>query len=396
VVTHGGLTGLVHGADTRASDLVLSLERMNAIEEVDPANRTMTVQAGVNLQSAQEEAAAAGLLFALDLGARGSCTVGGNVATNAGGTQVIRYGMAREQVLGLEAVLADGTVLSSMNHMLKNNAGYDLKQLFIGSEGTLGVITRLVLRLRERPRSRCTALLGCDSLESVLRLLRLLDAGLAGQLSSFEVMWRDYYRLVTEAENGPAAPLGPEHAHYVLVESSGAEQGTDQARFEQVLAGALERGLCTDAAIAHSGRERDAFWAIREAVEVINELGAVITFDVSLRLQHMEAYVDALRRRLAQEWPGADCWVFGHLGDGNLHLLVRVGAEGADTRQRVEAMAYEPLAALGGSISAEHGIGLEKKSWLGISRDAEEISVMRRIKAALDPRGILNPGKIFD
>jgi FAD/FMN-containing dehydrogenase len=396
VVTHGGLTGLVHGADTAPEDLVLSLERMTAVEELDGANRTLTVQAGAPLQAVQEAAEAEGLLFALDLGARGSCSVGGNVATNAGGTQVIRYGMAREQVLGLEAVLADGTVLSSMNRMLKNNAGYDLKQLFIGSEGTLGVITRLVLRLRERPASRCTALLGCETLDSVIALLRRLDAGLAGQLSSFEVMWQDFYTLVTEHEQGPAAPLGARFSHYVLVEAAGASQREDQARFEEVLAGVLEDGLVADAVVAHSGRERDALWAIREAVEVIHALGPVVTFDVSLRLQDMEAYVDGLRSRLRETWPDCDCWVFGHLGDGNLHILVRTGLDDEATRRRVEALAYKPLAALGGSISAEHGIGLEKKSWLGVSRSDEEVATMRSLKAALDPRGILNPGKIFD
>lgn len=397
VVTHGGLTGLVQGADTAPGDVVLSMERMRHIENIDPVNRTMTVQAGAVLQDVQQGAEAAGLLFPLDLGARGSCTIGGNVATNAGGTQVIRYGMARDQVLGLEAVLADGTVLSSMNHMIKNNAGYDLKHLFMGTEGTLGVITRLVLRLREMPRSTQTAFLACDTLEQVSQLLKQVDAGFGGQLSSFEVLWGDYYAMVTRPDSPISPPLEDGFGFYVLVESQGSDADQDAERFEAVLSDAMEQGLVADAVIAASGLDRDALWAVRDAVEEVFDFGPVFTFDISLRISDMQETVTAIRQRLARDWgENHHCWVFGHLGDGNLHLVVAVGDDAPATRHRVEQAVYGPLAAVGGSVSAEHGIGLEKKPWLHLSRTPEELATMRRLKNALDPNGILNPGKVFD
>lgn len=395
VVTHGGLTGLVGGALTRPGDLVLSTERMNAIEDLDETGRTMTVQAGVRLQAVQEAALEAGLEFTLDLGARGSCTIGGNLATNAGGNRVIRYGMAREQVLGVEAVLADGTVLSSMNHMLKNNAALDLKQLFIGSEGTLGVITRAVLRLRERPASCCTALLAVESLDDVIQLLRHADRGLGGTLSAFEVMWRDYFRLVTAPELGVTPPLGRDHGHYVLLEALGGNEEADPEHFETVMGAALESGLAVDAVIANSGREREALWALRDAVERTHDAGPPITFDVSLRIADMQDYLSQVRRRIDAAFPDNQTWVFGHLGDGNLHIVVSVGDDSDETRHKVEEAIYGPLQAIGGSVSAEHGIGLEKKPWLHLSRSPEEIETLRRLKATLDPKGILNPGKVI-
>jgi len=396
VVPQGGLTGLVHGADTAPGDIVLSLERMTEIEEVDPVGRTMTVQAGAVLQKVQEAARAAGLQLALDMGARGSCTIGGNVSTNAGGNRVIRYGMAREQVLGLEAVLADGTVLSSMNHMLKNNAGYDLKQLFMGSEGTLGVITRLVLRLRERTGSENTALVACGSLAAVAGLLKRMDGALGGALSAFEVMWQSFYRLVTSPPSLNTPPLDQDHAFYVLLESLGSSQQADHARFEEALAAAMAEGLISDAVVAGSGRERAALWAIRDDVEQLYGHGPTLHFDVSLRIADMEDYLAEVEDRLSRDWSEHKLWVFGHMGDNNLHLVTTVADAGPETRARVEQTIYGPLERIGGSVSAEHGIGLEKKPWLRYSRSAAEIEVMRRLKRALDPHGILNPGKVFD
>ncbi|HYW04615.1 MAG TPA: FAD-binding oxidoreductase [Gammaproteobacteria bacterium] len=396
VVPHGGLTGLVGGASTGPDELALSLERMAAIEDIDTTGRTMTVQAGVPLQTVQEQASEAGLMFPLDLGARGSCTIGGNAATNAGGVRVIRYGMMRQNVLGLEVVLADGRILSSLNRMLKNNAGYDLKQLFIGSEGTLGVITRLVLRLVEMPRSRDTALVGIREFDRVARFLRYADASLGGRLSAFEVMWRDHYVLATRESGRHASPLPGDYAYRVLLESLGSEPESDREDFESALASALEQGLIEDAVIAKSAAERDAMWAIREDVEVLLRFDPIFLFDVSLPIRDMPAYLDGVRAALDAACPQNRCFVFGHLGDGNLHLSIAPGERDAGLQERVERIVYGQLEGLGGSISAEHGIGLAKKPHLPLARSEVEIGLMRALKTVLDPNGILNPGKMFD
>ncbi|MBV9997259.1 MAG: FAD-binding oxidoreductase [Caulobacteraceae bacterium] len=395
VTAWGGRTGLVEGAQADGA-LALSLERMDRILEVDPAGGTMTVEAGCILQSACEAAEAKGCQFPLDLGARGSATIGGNIATNAGGNRVIRFGMMRDMVLGLEAVLADGTVVSSMNRLIKNNAGYDLKQLFIGTEGTLGVVTRAVLRLRALPASQDTAFLAVDAFEKLPRLLRRLEQGLGGALSAFEVLWADFYQLVTSAPatNRPVLPWG--HPYYVLTESLGGDREADAERFLRVLTEALETGEIADAAIAKSQAERDEMWALRDDVGQTSRHRPIYTFDVSLGIADMEAYVAAVRASLAERWPAFTLMVFGHLGDGNLHLIAGVGAGGPEVRRAVEERIYRPLAAIGGSISAEHGVGLQKRDFLALSRSAEEIALMRTLKRALDPRGILNPGKIFE
>ncbi len=395
VVTHGGLTGLVHGADTTPEDLVLSLERMNRIEEIDPLERIAVVQAGVPLQALQESAANHDLLFPLDLGARGSATLGGNAATNAGGNRVIRFGMMRDMVLGLEVVLADGTVVSSMNRMIKNNAGYDLKHLFIGSEGTLGVITRLVLRLRERPLSQDVAFVAVDSFANVVALLKHMDRALGGGLSAFEVMWREFYELVTTAPAQSQAPLPYGHAHYVLVESSGASPTEDGQRFAATLEAAHASALIADAVVANSERERLAIWGMRDDVRQLRRYGTTFTFDVSLPISAMEEFVSTVRAAFSARWPAHRLWVFGHLGDGNLHVVVHPADEAESSRQEAEQIVYGVLARAGGSISAEHGIGLEKKPYLGLSRSPAEIALMRALKQTLDPKNLLNPGKIF-
>ena len=396
VVTHGGLSGLVYGCAARAEDLIVSLEAMNRIESVDIPGRTMRVEAGVILQKAQEEAERFELMFPLDLGGRGSATIGGNIATNAGGMRVVRYGMMRNLVLGVEAVLADGTVLGSLNRMLKNNAGYDLKQLFIGSEGTLGIVTRADLRLVAQPRSHDTALVACPDFECVVRLLSMVDARLGGQLSAFEVMWPEFYEITTTppALNVPVLPH--RKGIYVLIESLGADPHSDTERLEEALGEAMEAGLVADAVIAKSDLERRAMWAPREDVFQTRRLGPTHNFDVSMAIADMPAYLETLRSSLAQCVPAAQLIVFGHIADGNLHIVVAAGAAHEATFDAVERCVYEPLRSIAGSVSAEHGIGLERKAYLEISRSPAEIATMRALKAALDPRGILNPGKVFD
>jgi len=337
------------------------------------------------------------MLFPLDLGARGSATIGGNIATNAGGNSVIRYGMMRDQVLGLEAVLADGTVISSMNTVIKNNTGYDLKQLFIGSEGTLGIVTRAVLRLRPQMQSGSAALVALNGFEQVAKLLHLMDSELGGTLSSFEVMWNDFYALITGHNPAHGLPLPDTFPFYVLLEANGSHEDIDRLRFEDALEGALESELIVDAVIAQSEQQRKDLWAIRDDIEgLVHALDPPITFDVSLSIADMDGYVLGVRKSMTDQIPEARLVVFGHIGDGNIHLVVGAGDLEDATVELVENLVYAPLEHCGGVISAEHGIGLQKREYLPISRSAEEIALMKLLKQALDPKGLLNPGKIFE
>ena len=394
VVTHGGLTGLVNGADAGRSDIVLSLESMNAIERVDVPGRSLRAQAGVQLGRVQRAAEEHDMVFPLDLGARDSCTVGGNISTNAGGLRVLRYGMMRNLVLGVEAVLADGTVLTSLNRMLKNNAGYDLKQLFIGSEGTLGVVTRAELRLVSRTRSEETLLAAVPSFDALVDLLGRLDSGMGGQLAAFEALWGNYYDFNTAPPATNIAPLDRGAPFYAIAETLGGDPASDRARLEAILGEALEAGVVTDVTIANSDTERRAIWAIREDVWQVRNIGALLTFDVSLPIENMKAYSNEVCDSVRAFAGENRCFFFGHMADGNLHIVVAAGDDPA-TRAKVENLVYRPLAAIGGSVSAEHGIGLEKRAYLPLSRTAAEISTMRLLKNALDPKGILNRGKVF-
>jgi len=396
VIPHGGLTGLAEGAITQKGQIAISSERMTSIEEVDEIGRTITVQAGVPLEKVQEEAEKYNLMLPVDLGARGSCTIGGNISTNAGGNMVIKYGMIRDSVLGLEAVLADGQVMTSMNKMLKNNSGYDLKQLFIGTEGTLGFVTRAVLRLREKPTSTNTVLLALNSFDEVIECLKYMDKGLGGNLSAYEVMWRNFYEVVTSSNSNHTPPLPLNYSYYVIVETLGADQDKDTALFEELLEVALDRGIIKDAVIPQSETERTKLWSIRDDVEQHYKDGPVKMFDVSMPISFMEKYVQEVNANFSAHWNEYKCVVFGHVGDGNLHIIGGVGSNEEEATELMEACIYEPLKSIKGAVSAEHGIGLEKKNYLEISRSETEISLMRNLKKALDPKNILNPGKIFD
>ena len=395
VIVHGGLTGLVYGTRTSPDQLILSLERMNNIEEIDPIGRTLTCQSGVTLQNIQEKAESENMIFPLDLGARGSCSIGGNISTNAGGNRVIRYGMTRDSVLGIEAVTSDGTILSSMNRMIKNNAGYDLKQLFIGTEGTLGIVTRCVLRLREAPISQNTALVGIENFPSIVTFLKHIDSGLGGNMSAFEVMWKEFYEMVTNSLDEKSLPLKKNIPYYVLVESMGSDQVKDEEHFESLLQKALEDTVIVDAVLAKSEKERKALWSFRDDGEKQAQYGPTVMFDVSLPINEMEEYVSKVDLNLQKHWKEFHHIVWGHLADGNLHLVVGTGNLESDTIQKIENSVYEPLELIGGSISAEHGIGLEKKPYLHLSRSEAEINYMKALKDTFDPKGILNPGLIF-
>lgn len=396
VVTHGGLTNMTEATISDEKDLVLSLERMKSIEDVDPIGRTMTVQSGVILQTAQEAAGKHDLMVTLDLGARGSCTIGGNLSTNAGGNKVIRYGMARDMVLGLEAVLADGTIISSMNKMIKNNAGYDLKHLFIGAEGTLGVITRAVLRLRESPQSENTAFVAFETFDQVGLFLRHMDRSLAGTLSAFEVMWNNFYNLMTNPPATNKAPLPQNYPYYCLVEMLGGNHESDSELFLKSIEAAMEKGIVIDAAVASSSSQSQAMWAIRDDMEQLIKFQPMYNFDISMQFKDMEAYCAHVKEVLDNTFDDYVIFNWGHIGDSNLHFLVHVPNGSEETHLQVEKIFYEPLRKIGGSISAEHGIGIEKVNFLDISRTENELNLMRILKKTLDPKNILNRGKVFE
>ncbi|WP_019997360.1 FAD-binding oxidoreductase [Aureimonas ureilytica] len=396
VVPQGGLTGLAGGAHPIAGAVMLSLERLQGIEDIDPAASTLTVRAGTPLEVIQRAADDAGFFIPLDLGARGSCQIGGNLGTNAGGNRVIRYGMAREMVLGLEYVLPDGTLVTSLNKMIKNNAGYDLKQLFIGSEGTLGVITRAVLRMQPRPGCVNAALCGVDDYADVVSLLGAARRGLGPMLSAFEVMWADYWYEATTTV-GVRSPLTGQHRFYVLVEAQGLSDEIDGPRFQGWIEAQFESGLVSDAAISQSMGDVAAFWATRDACsEFGSRLGPHVAFDIGLSAARMDDFAVACRAQLAERVPDAMSVYYGHIGDGNLHLVARSRSAETQPMSQISAAVYETVRDFGGTISAEHGIGLLKKPYLSYSRNPQELALMRRLKAALDPQSILNPGKVFD
>ncbi|MDH5262992.1 MAG: FAD-binding oxidoreductase [Gammaproteobacteria bacterium] len=394
VVPFGGMTNLVQGCATTADDIVLSLARMNRVEDVDKLAGTLTAQAGVTLHAAQEAAAAADWFFPVDIGARASCQLGGLVSNNAGGNKVIRYGMTRDTVLGLEAVLADGTVISSMNRYIKNNSGFDLKHMFIGSEGVLGVITRLVFRLRATARSHNVALLACKDFDDVVAILEVANRTLPNTISAFEVMWNSFYSLVVQPRGRLAPPLEPGAGQYVLIETMGVDQEHDAAAFEALLEDLMQRDLLVDGMLAKSDREREMIWEIRDEVEPV--IGGAHNFDVSLRSADVGDYVSKVEAAIAGILPEAHVIGFGHLGDNNVHISVSGVAWDDDKIRRVEEQVYGCLAPFDGAISAEHGIGLEKRAYLPISRSEAEIDMMKLLKRTLDPNNILNPGKVVD
>ncbi|WP_239025133.1 FAD-binding oxidoreductase [Rhodoligotrophos defluvii] len=397
VVPQGGLTGLVGGAHPVPGCVALSLDRMVGVDDVDPVAGTMTVLAGTPLEQVQAAAEEAGWSFPLDLGARGSCTIGGNLATNAGGNRVIRYGTARDHVLGLEVVLPDGTVVSALNRLVKNNTGYDLKQLFIGSEGTLGVITRAVLKLQPRPRGTIVALCAAPGYDNLLMLLGALRSQLGPALTAFEAMWPDFWDFMT-TKLGLRPPFAAMHGAYALIEISSMDPERCSERLEACLAGLMDEAAIADALVAQTAREAADFWRIREGVgELRNLLGPITSFDIGLAAQDADAFIRTAVADIRANWPDAVHMAFGHLGDNNVHLVVHIPSAGASQpKAEIEAEVYGALAAFGGSVSAEHGIGLTKKPYLSLSRSEAEIAAMRRIKHAFDPLGIMNPGKLLD
>ena len=395
VVVHGGVTNLVGGTQTQEKQLVISLEKMNSIEEIDEKSRTITVQAGVILENAIDAANDENLFLPLSFGAKGSAQVGGVVSTNAGGLRVFRYGMTRQMVLGLEAVLADGTIISSLKKIIKDNSGYDLKQLFIGAEGTLGIITKVVFRLQEKPQSRSSAIVGLDNYENVIALLKFMEKGLAGTLSGFELMWQRTYIAMTSARDF-SAPIPNNFPYYVFIESLGGDTTSDFNRLEDLIAEAFEKELIGDGVLAQSDRELQGIWKIREDVSVLADLAQFDQhFDISLPIPVIGKEIDAAVEQLEQLDFVEKIFPFGHVADGNIHFIIGKKENSPEIIDAINAIIYGCLQRNKGSVSAEHGIGLDKKKYLSTSRTENEINLMRTLKRALDPKNILNPGRII-
>jgi len=404
LVPQGGNTGLVGGGvpDDQARQVVLSLRRMSAVRKFDAENLTMTVEAGCVLQAVQAAAEAQGLLFPLSLAAEGSCTIGGNLATNAGGTQVLRFGNARDLCLGVEVVTSAGEIWDGLSGLRKDNTGYDLRGLFIGSEGTLGVITAATLKLFPLPATTLTALAACPSLEAAVELLGLARSRLDASLTGFEVMNRFSLDLV--ARHFPALPRPlPDAAWTVLLELSGPQdEAGARASLEALLESALDSGCVEDAVVAESLAQSRALWHLRESIPLAQaEEGLNIKHDISVPVSAIPRFVQQTDAALQAHMPGIRLVNFGHLGDGNLHYNVQAPA-GADARDflktqepRVNEIVYDNVQSFGGSISAEHGVGSLKLEELRHRKSAVALSLMRQIKAALDPQGLMNPGRVL-
>ena len=403
IVPQGGNTGLVGGQlpFEAGEEIILSLSRMNAVRAVDTENNTLTVEAGVTLLAAQEAAEEADRLFPLSLASEGSCQIGGNLSTNAGGTAVLRYGNARDLVLGLEVVLADGRVWHGLKGLRKDNTGYDLKQLFIGSEGTLGIVTAAVLKLFPRPRAVETAFAAVPSVEAAVSLLRVAEAESGGMVSTFELVPRIGVEFVTRHLDGAEDPLETPSPWYVLIEmTAGRKEAGLAETMEAALASGMEKGLVTDAAMARSESQRTALWTLRESLsEIQKREGGSIKHDVSVPVSSMAAFIKRASEAVQKEMPGIRPVPFGHIGDGNVHFNLSQ-PEGMDKDEylaqwdRMAGIVHDIVRDMGGSISAEHGVGRMKRDEIAATKEAVEIDMMRSLKRAFDPEGILNPGKV--
>jgi FAD/FMN-containing dehydrogenase len=393
VVIHGGRTGVAGGAYSSADEIIVSLERMNRIELICPETQLADVEAGVPLEALQTEAARHGLFYPVDLGSKGSATIGGTIATNAGGNRVLRWGMTRQNVLGLEAVLADGTVVSAMNHLVKNNTGYDLKQLLIGTEGTIGVVTRAVMRLVPAPTSHAAAFVAVASHQQLLQLLACARRLMT--LSAFEVMWPDYYDLVANS-NTKRRPLEPGCAAYVLIEAMGYQPAIDQQLFDAFLEEAYAAGLIADAVVATSGQQIADLWRVREAAPVlVAALSPFVSFDISVDVREVEHFMAEARAALSRRYSVVGTATFGHLGDNNIHIAAHVGPDTLAEEANVERIVFDVLRGYGGAITAEHGIGQTKRTFLPEHRSQAEMAMMRDLRSAMDPSRLLNRDVLF-
>ena len=392
VLVQGGMTGLVQGSVPFDNEVILSLERMNSISNFDRVSQSATVETGVTLEKFQKFLEEEGFFFPLDLGSKGSCFLGGNLATNAGGTRVIKYGMMRDLTLGIEVVLADGTLISNLHNLVKDNSGYDLKQIFIGSEGTLGVITKATLKFYHEPKTQNVAFCGVDSLDELLNLLISCKKELGSDLSAFEVLWKSTYEFIISSTS-IKAPLPTKYNYYVLIETLGNKPAIDDKWFSETLSKFLSKKIIKDAIISSSQKDIKNLWNVRNNTSTaFKTIPLRMNFDISVNLNLIQKFVAQLEKEILAFKEVKDILFFGHLGDNNLHAVVICH----ELKEKIKKIFYKIVGEYNGSISAEHGIGLEKKAYLHLSRSKQEIKLMKDLKGRFDPQNILNRNRIFN
>ena len=396
VIIHGGLTNLVGSTKSNKSQVVLSLEKMNSIIEIDEKGKTLTCESGVIIEDIINAARTKNLLLPLNFGARGSAQIGGAVSTNAGGLRVFKYGMTRNLVLGLEAVLPDGTIISSLKKLMKDNSGYDLKQFFIGSEGTLGIVTKVVLRLYQHPKTRYTALAVTNDYEKVLNLLNFMEEKISKNLTAFELLWNDTYKQMVSDKTIYNKYVPDNYKYYVFIEYMGGDFDNDYNTFEKVVIESIDKGIVEDAVVGRDEKEQLNIWGIREDVAVLAEEKKFDQqFDISIPVAQIGEVIDKTIEELKDCDGVKTIFPFGHVADGNIHFIIGKDSDDDDLKSKINDIIYTNTEAVEGSISAEHGIGIDKKQYLIKSRSRDEIELMKIIKKSIDPKNILNPGRVF-
>ncbi len=396
VIIHGGLTNLVGATKSTDNQVVVSLEKMKNIIEIDEKGKTVTCESGVIIEDIINAVKDKDLLLPLNFGARGSAQIGGAVSTNAGGLRVFKYGMTRNLVMGLEVVLPDGTIISSLKKLMKDNSGYDLKQLFIGSEGTLGIVTKVVLRLYQHPKTRYTALAVTNDYKKVLDLLKFMEDKISKNLTAFELLWNDTYKQMISDKTIYNKYLPDNYKYYVFIEFMGGDFENDYDTFEKAIMNAVDHELVEDAVVGKDEKEQLNIWGIREDVAVLAEEKKFDQqFDISIPVAQIGEVIDKTILELKNCQGVETIFPFGHVADGNIHFIIGKDSDNNELKSKINEIIYTNTELVQGSISAEHGIGLDKKKYLIKSRSKDEIELMKLIKKAIDPKNILNPGRVF-
>jgi len=396
IIVHGGLTNLVGSTISNRSQVVISLERMNKIIEIDEQGKTITCESGAIIEDIINAVKDKDLLLPLNFGARGSAQIGGAVSTNAGGLRVFKYGMTRNLVMGIEAILPDGTIISSLKKLMKDNSGYDLKQLFIGSEGTLGIVTKVVLRLYRLPKTRYTSLAVTNNYQNVLDLLKIMEDKISSSLTGFELLWNETYKKMVDDKTLYNMYLPDNFKYYVFIEYMGGDFENDYNNFESVVLDCIDKGLIDDAVIGKDDKEQVNIWGIREDVAVLaDEREFDQQFDISIPVALIGEVIDKISKELKDCEGVKTIYPFGHVADGNIHFIIGKDSDNDDLKSKINDIIYNNTKLVDGSISAEHGIGLDKKKYLIKSRSEDEIELMRLIKKSIDPKNILNPGRVI-